>query len=299
MAGLYTAAMLAELAGVGAWRIRAWQQRGWLVPTDVKHRLAYFDFVELTAARQLASLVQAGAKPRLIERKLAEIVSRYPDIERPLIDLTLVLDGKTLLVRRGGELIETGGQLRIDFDALEQEEEPAYSTIASPAVLLSTPDWRTVADGSDEPRQLVAWGNELSENGDLLAAAEMYRAALAAGGPKADLCFQLAETLYRAGDLKGARERYFMALEIDEDYVEARVNLGCVLLELGEKELAVAAFRGAIESHREYADAHYHLAETLDDLGLTSEATSHWQRFLALAPNSPWSEHARDRLEEA
>ena len=73
---------------------------------------------------------------------------------------------------------------------------------------------------------------ELDEAGDLRSAAEMYRAALAAGGPQPELCFQLAEVLYRADELSAARERYFMAIELDEDYVEARVNLGCVLLEL-------------------------------------------------------------------
>src|SRR5438105_2885027 len=81
------------------------------------HRLAYFDFQELTVARQLAALVKAGATPRLIARKLAEIERRFPDVTRPLAELSLVLDGRSLLVRKGGELLEPGGQLRIDFDA--------------------------------------------------------------------------------------------------------------------------------------------------------------------------------------
>ena len=33
----------------------------------------------------------------------------------------------------------------------------------------------------------------------------------ASSGPRADLCFELAEVLYRLGDLPAARERYFMA----------------------------------------------------------------------------------------
>ena len=85
---------------------------------------------------------------------------------------------------------------------------------------------------------------ELEEDGQLAAAADMYRAAMAAGGPKAEICFQVAELLYRLGDLGGARERYYMAVELDEDYVEARANLGCVLAETGQHELAVAAFEG-------------------------------------------------------
>src|SRR2546423_9820432 len=101
--GLYTAAMLAELVGVHVSRIRSWQRRGWIVPASQTHRLAYFDFQELTVARQLAELSRLGLAPRRIERKLAEIQRRFPDVKRPLAELTLVLDGRTLLVRRGAE----------------------------------------------------------------------------------------------------------------------------------------------------------------------------------------------------
>src|SRR5258708_3028584 len=114
----YTAAMLAELVGVHVSRVRSWQRRGWIVPAEETHRLAYFDFGELTVAKQLAKLQQSGATPRLIARKLAEIARQFPDVARPLAELTLVLDGRTLLVRRGTDLLEPGGQLRIDFDSL-------------------------------------------------------------------------------------------------------------------------------------------------------------------------------------
>jgi tetratricopeptide (TPR) repeat protein len=288
----YTAALLAELVGVNTARVRAWQRRGWLVPVEETHRLATFDFTELTVARQLAELARAGANARLIARKLAEIHRHFPDVARPLAELSLVLDGKKLLVRRGGDLVEPSGQLRIDFDALDDDladEGPA--TIASPAVFLGRPDAAPAA-----PEQLAAWAAELDEAGDLRAAAETYRAALAAGGPQPELCFQLADVLYRAGEPAAARERYFMALELDDNYVEARVNLGCVLVELGEKELAAAAFEGTLRSHEPYPDAHFHLARVLDDLSRPAEAAAHWSRFLELSPDSPWADEARQRL---
>ena len=137
---------------------------------------------------------------------------------------------------------------------------------------------------------------ELDEAGDLAAAADMYRAALAAGGPAPETCFQLAEVLYRLGDLPAARERYYVALELDDNYVEARANLGCVLAELGQLELAAAAFEGTLRCHADYADVYYHLARTLDELSRQDDALTHWRRFLELAPDSPWSEEARDRL---
>jgi tetratricopeptide (TPR) repeat protein len=87
-----------------------------------------------------------------------------------------------------------------------------------------------------------------------------------------------------------------MAIELDEDYVEARANLGCVLAQTGQLDLALAAFQGALAYHNDYPDVHYHLARTFDELGRTEEAERHWQEFLTLAPNSPWSEEARQRL---
>ena len=119
---------------------------------------------------------------------------------------------------------------------------------------------------------------------------------MAAGGLDATTCFQLAELLYRLGDLAAARERYWMAIEIDEDYVEARANLGCVLAETGQLHLAVAAFQGALAYHPEYPDVHYHLARTLDEIGDATTAERHWQRFLELAPDSPWADEAMARV---
>ena len=294
-ANRYSAAMLAELAGVHVARVRAWQRRGWVVPASETHRLATFDFTELTVARQIAVLEKAGATPRLLASKLAEIHRRWPDVGRPLAELSLVLVGRKLLVGRAGGLVEPGGQLRIDFESRAEEAAEPPPAILSSSLFLSR---RPQVEGEDAtPEQFATWAAETAEAGDLKLAAELYRVAMAAGGPRPELCFELAETLYRAGDLAGARERYFTALELDENYVEARANLGCVLLELGERPLAVAAFEGALRSYEEYADAHYHLARTLDELGQTDEAAAHWARFAELAPDSPWAEEARQRLQ--
>ena len=150
-----------------------------------------------------------------------------------------------------------------------------------------------------QPAEIVQLAGQLEDEGRLDAAAEIYRAALAAGGPKAEICFLLAELLYQhAATCAQARERYYMAIELDEDYVEARANLGCVLAELGEHELAVAAFQGALTYHDDYADVHYHLARLLDDNGRGDEAVPHWTAYLTLSPASPWADEARQRLQQ-
>lgn len=295
---LYTPAMLADLLRLPVAVIRRWHRRGLIVPVREVRRLPYFDFQEVATARRLAELLAGGASPRAMEKQLAAFARYLPDVARPLAQLSVIVQGKEILLRQGDGLIEPGGQLRFDFEAEKGEAEKGISPISAehpgdrsgksaPTAFPAVPS---------TPEQMVRLAAELEEDEQLSAAADMYRAALAAAGPKAEVCFQLAELLYRLGDLGGARERYYMAIELDEDYVEARANLGCVLAETGQHELAVAAFEGALRYHPDYADVHYHLARTLDELGRRDQAEEHWQAFLAQFPDSPWAEEARNRL---
>jgi tetratricopeptide (TPR) repeat protein len=309
---LYTPAMLAELLKVPVSIIRRWHRRKLIVPVREVRRLPYFDFQEVATARQLAALLAAGASPGSIERKLAELSRYVPDVERPLAQLSVIVQGKQLLLRQGEGLIEPGGQLRFDFDALDQSalDQSAMDQSAmdqgaldqrgnvpeEPAPVQATVPLPSDNVLSSSPAEMLELAATIEDEGQLEQAAELYRAVLAATGPTPEVCFQLAELLYRLGDVPAARERYYMAIELDEDYVEARANLGCVLAETGQLELAVAAFQGALVYHGEYPDVHYHLARTLDELGRRDTAEQHWREFLALASCSPWSDEARQRL---
>lgn len=295
---LYTPAMLAEVLGVSVGEIRRWHRLGLIVPRREVLRLPYFDFEEVAAAKRLAQLLEAGASPAEISRKIEELEKYAPGLARPLAELAVVVDGKQLLIRHGHQLRETTGQLRLDFGPEPIEGHSNDGEIISLQPFLaaacssSNTDQHTRPDREEQLKQALLH----DEAGDLAAAANCYRAALAMGGPSATVCFQLADVLYRLGDLGAARERLFMALEIDDNFVEARANLGCILMELGEKDLAIAAFEGALTHHGDYPDVHFFLARALDEKGQRVKARPHWQRFLELAPASPWSEEARERL---
>jgi len=300
---LYTAANLAHLLGIPVAAIRRWQRLGLITPVREVRRLAYFDYQQVVTARSLARLVASGVPVAQIERQLKELQQFLPEIERPLAQLSVLADGKRLLLRKEGGLLDTSGQMRFDFEATDDSpdvlsaqddaNEPTESDDTATATV-SLPVEAT--EGTPTARALCDAAAACEDEGDLHQAAELYRAALAAGGPDAEICFQLADLLYRLGDLSAARERYYMAIEIDEDYIEARANLGCVLLELDQPQLAEAAFRGALASHADYADAHYHLARTLTRLNRPEEAAEHWRAFLRLAPRSPWADEAEQAL---
>lgn len=298
---LYTPGMLAELLGVSVAVIRRWHRRGLIVPLREVHKLPYFDFQEVATARRLVELLASGMSPAAIEKKLAALGKYLPHVDRPLAQLGVIVEGRELLLRQASGLIEPGGQLRFDFDGGERGEE-------SPAAVRMPPQRHAALheaslDGTEltaavTPGDMLHVAGLLEDEGELSHAAEMVRAAMAAGGPTAESCFLLAELLYQLGDTAAARERLYMALELDEGYVEARANLGCLLVEQGELELAVAAFEGALAFHEDYPDVHYHLARTLDDLDRPEEAKSHWEAFLRLAPDNPWADQARHRLDE-
>lgn len=281
---LYTPAMLADLLGVSVAVVRGWQRRGLVVPARQVGRLPYFDFQEVATARQLAEWLAGGMSPRMIERQLQQLARLVPGVQRPLAQLPVIVEGGQLLLRQGGGLLDAGGQMRFDFEA------------TAPDATLALADTAPGSDAPHAPQELLELAAELEESGRLAEAMDVYHVCLAAEGPRPEVCFLLAELLYRLGDVSAARERYYMAVELDEDYVEARANLGCVLAETGRLDLAVAAFEGALAHHAEYPDAHYHLARTLDDLGRRHEAESHWRSFAALAPDSPWAVAARGRL---
>jgi tetratricopeptide (TPR) repeat protein len=293
---LYTPAMLADLLRVPVAVIRRWHRRGLIVPVREVRRLPYFDFQEVATARRLAELLAAGVSPRAMEKQLGAFARYLPDVARPLAQLSVIVHGKEILLRQGDGLLEPGGQLRFDFDAWAVEKGTGPICRDGPSGAAHKLDLSPFPPTT--PEEMSRLAAELEEDGQLAAAADMYRAAMAAAGPKPEICFQVAELLYRLGDLGGARERYYMAVELDEDYVEARANLGCVLAETGQRDLAVAAFEGALRYHPDYADVHYHLARTLDEMDRRNQAEDHWRAFLAQAPDSPWAEEARNRLGE-
>ncbi|MCL2349799.1 MAG: tetratricopeptide repeat protein [Planctomycetaceae bacterium] len=293
----YTPTMLAELLDVSAALVRQWHRRGWLRESATVQKLPYFDLTELFVAKRLAQLAKSGLSTAEIAKQLNALALQFPNVERPMATLELRIDGRDLFLLKQGSLVDTVGHQLFDFADAESDDsffdgqnqdvslmDQAFllpEKIPVPGKHLSEPPDRD---------ELCRLAYHCEEQGWIEQAIEFFRAALAAGGADAALCFQLGELLYRQGDKTAARERYYMTIELDENFVEARANLGCVLAETGELELAVSAFQGALQHHADYADVYYHLGMTLRKLGKTIEAERYLQRFCELMPNSPWTE---------
>lgn len=284
----YTPAMLAELLGIGVPVLRGWMRLGLLVPTREVHRLSYFDYQGLNAARQLARWTAEGISPRSIRQDLTRLAKLFPGPSIVLGHSSIVNRDGSLLIRDAIGLVDPRGQRRFEFEPPVDETDDATPT-------LEISRGNALPDQADLDSMLRA-AILAEEEGDIPRAIQCYRTALQVGGPQPEINFALAESLYRLGDLAAARERYACAVELDADYVEARANLGCILAELGQPLEAIACFQETLRRHSAYPDVHYHLATAWDACGEGGQAEAHWKRFLELAPESPWAENARYRL---
>src|SRR5690606_9279850 len=125
-------------------------------------------------------------------------------------------------LRRGEDLAEPGGQLLLDFDARDDEDEHAHAIISIAKFAASHPAVIAASSAHHDSDAIHALVDRLQEDaldwedeGQLDRAAESYRTLLMAAGPTPETNFALADVLYRAGELAAARERYYAALELD------------------------------------------------------------------------------------
>ena len=293
---LYSRSMVADLLGVPVSTIRSWQRRGLIQPVSNISKLPYFDFEEVLAAKQIATLVELGLEPKAIESNLRRLASWLPELQRPLNQLSILVDGKDILLRQAGGLVEPGGQRRLDFEHRETDGDQT--------------DWEAEANilpfAASQPADLnmhsrvdeyIELAEQLEGAGELSEAIEVYRSLQLAFGPDADICLRVGELLFRIGDCEAARERFYMAIELDETMVEARAALGCVLAEIGQYEHAISALQGALEYHTDYADVHFQLARLQQADRNFQQAIRHWERFVTLSPTGPWADEARSQLQ--
>jgi tetratricopeptide (TPR) repeat protein len=309
---LSSPAMMADLLGVPPAAIRHWIRTGLLDVVERSGSLEWLDFSQLVVGRRLAALLAAGLSLREIDAQLSGLL-KAAGPAATVAEGRMVVDGRRLSIARDGLLLGAGGQLHLSFYAEVVESSPVAADEPEDSGILvfehrqgklvrpgmAEEEVGRALPGGDIVTEILDLADDLEAAGEYVEAAEALRAVLQAQGPTADVTFMLAELLYRAGDLTAARERYYATIELDPEHLRARASLGCVLAELEEPELALAALEGVLRQEPEYADAHWHMAGVLGELGREAEARRHLQRFVALAPQSPWVDVARHRLEDA
>jgi DNA-binding transcriptional MerR regulator len=261
---LYTIGQLSRILGVKRDLIRRWLRIGLISPTEMVHRLAFFDFGQVQSAKTLCDLARRGVSTGQIRASLEQLRRWLPDLSTSLTQLAMLEDSGRLLVRYGETgLAESDGQLRIDFDSDEESTSLAW------------PELNTADELFDEAL-------ELHDAGHYAGAAAAYRRAIELDPTDPVLYFNLANVFYEQDQLDDSAAAYLEATQRDPEYAEAWNALGCVLSKLERSKEAIVALRRAVQLVPGYVDAYFNLASELEQQDQIEEANKHWRRYLQL-----------------
>jgi len=272
-----------RILGVSDARLRSWERSGLFEHRDE------FSFSDLIALKTLQKLRENRIPPERIRRALNSLSKKLSGVERPLTELKIIADGKSISVDLGdGKMEAVTGQLLFDFET---------STLASVTEMKK----RDAPPRQSPERESEYWfqiGLQLEESGasttEILNA---YQRSLDLNPNAAGACVNMGTIYYQCRDLAEAERFYRRAVEIDSQYPLAHFNLANINDELGKAEDARAHYLVALRLRPDYADAHYNLALLYEKTGEPMRAIRHWRSYLKIDPSSPWAGIARQQLE--
>ena len=263
-------------------QLRRWEKQGLIPAGDA------FTFSDLIAVRTLQKLRENGVPPRRIEKALESLKQKLSGIRRPLSELKIVSDGRTIAVQMAGERMEAmTGQLLFNFDTAELGG-------------LKTLPAKRPGEVESRIAESEGWfqkGLMLEETGaPVEEAIAAYRKAVELNPAAAGALLNLGTILYRMRRFKDAEQHYQRAIEIDPRYALAHFNLGNLYDEMGNRDGAREHYERSLEMNPRYADAHFNLALLCEKNGDALRAVHHWKAYLKLDGTSAWAEIARRQL---
>jgi tetratricopeptide (TPR) repeat protein len=265
-------------------QLQGWERAG-LIPQQQS-----YTFQDLGQLRMLRVL-RAEAVPASSIRDSILAMKAVAGMANPWLETRVVRAGTRLVFRHRGAMVDPiRRQLLFDFDRAAETSRPMAS---APAEFYLRGAGGSAAAQTERRFDLAV---RAEEAGDKQKAMQLYEELLAADPKYAPACINLGTLHFHARRFDRAEECYRRATESDPGYVLAYFDLGNVLDEIGRLDESVAAYRRAIELAPRYADAHYNLALAYERLNRPRAALRHWQAYVGLDHQGPWSEHARNQI---
>ncbi len=318
----FTRQDLCRILRVSDRQLATWQRKG-LVPAAEA-----YNFSDLLTLKTIRELRKSQVPIKRIQRSLEAMRHKLGEVEHPLSELKISLDGRQILVdyegtklepvsgqfrfdfgtRRGGASVRvlkpgapagvSGGEPRLDGAGVSGGEPRLDGAGAATAAAgAASANSVRVLTSKQEAEGWFAEGLRLEEKPETLEQAiAAYRQAIALNPEAAGAFINLGTIYYNLHRLSDAENCYRAAAEIDPQYALAFFNLGNVFDERGGLEEARRNYEVALRINPQYADAHYNLALVLEKLGQRGKALHHWRRYLKLDPGSPWAAYARQQL---
>ena len=286
--GLYTVAEVARLFGFSPSRLRYWHRSRLLEPSARVSGRNYYTFEDLVGVRAAKALLEQGVPLQQVRRSVESLRATLPETARPLSELRVMADGRTVLVQDDDGTYEPAtGQAVLDFriDGLESDVVRLLHF-----------------DHDDRSRAYAHYleGCRYDENEETYDRAERaYKKALSLDPTLSNALTNLGNLEYRRGRIGEAERYYQRAIECDPEQPEALYNLGFLCFERDDVSTAVTLFRQALGSDPSFADAHFNLAMALEEQEEWAEARPHWQQYLELEPDGPWADIAQEHLRES
>ena len=279
----YSREAVRRVVGVSEKRLKSWESAGLIAHSED------FSFKDLIALRALHQLVENKIPPRQIKRAIDSLKTKLTGIEKPLSELRIVSNGRTIEVQVSGQKMEAiSGQLLFDFESRELGNVQAF---------LRKPELQPPAGA--EAEQWFQRGLALEETGAPPdQALQAYRKAVELNPNAAGALVNLGTIAFRAHRLREATSYYERAIEADPRYPLAHFNLGNVFDEMGQLESARVQYELALHLNPAYADAHFNLALVAERNSDHMRALKHWKAYLKLDPSGSWADQARKQLEQ-
>ncbi len=254
-----------RLLNLSEGRLRYWVRSGFVNPARGPGNRYRFRFHDLLILRTAQALIGAGLPARRVRRALEQLRRALPS-GRSLTEVRILASRGEVVVQEGGRAWEPEtGQWLLDLEAWELAEAAAPLTRAAAeqaereADSMSAEEWyelgldleatlpeesirayeRAIESAPDLPAPYLNLGRLHHERGDLAAAEELYRKALANGAEDPIAAFNLGVVLQDGGRWQEAAAAYRTTIERDPGYADAYYNLAAVYEQLGDGAVAL------------------------------------------------------------
>src|SRR5262245_40720947 len=258
----YSASQIASLSGLPPEVVEQLTALGLLDGRDGRH-----GFHDLSAARQLAELLQSGVALPTIARSLHEIRKWLPDAA--LSNLRLYPDASdAILVEQLKGRTDKTGQFVLPVGGAQEDADALFEQ----------------AQSAEEAK-------------DIDTAQRLYRRVMRMDPRDPAAAFNLGNLLRSLGQKVEAEAAYRAATKADAGFAEAWYNLADILDDQGQCDKAAICLARALDADPNYADALFNLGLLhLRDERLAEAATC-WRRYLAPDQDSAWADGATHATE--
>lgn len=287
LSDLFSQGEIARLLKVSPGRLRTLDRSGVVCPTGRRRGRRAYTFADLIQLRAAQSLLTKNVRLRDVNRAMLALKKALPRVTRPLAELRIVSDGRSIVVRTAdGNFEPLSGQMVLDFDVKSLRDDVVR-------VLRPTAG----RERSRTAYELYLKASELDEDPATMNDAEgLYRRAIELDPWLTIAYTNLGNIAFRRQNTEAAEALYRQALELDRRQPEAQYNLGYMMLERGQADEAIPLFHGAIEVDPNFADAHFNLAMAYEHAGQPAKARPFWRSYIELEPSGTWTEIAKRHL---